>query len=180
MKKAGSKAVPTARGGPKGKAVPGKKLREPAEVQAGLFMGSQRSSGNVDYLRSLNITHILSVGVDTLHPTEFTHKRIKGLQDADTSDLLSRLPECIAFIEEALQAGSGVLVHCQGGISRSAAVVVGFLVHSNRDLSANEALALLHQSRPTARPRPAFLEQVEAYRRSLLATASAQPPPTTK
>ncbi len=42
---------------------------------------------------------------------EFTHKRIKGLQDADTSDLLSRLPECMAFIEEALQAGSGVLVH---------------------------------------------------------------------
>lgn len=38
-------------------------------MQAGLFMGSQRSSGNVDYLRSLNITHILSVGVDTLHPT---------------------------------------------------------------------------------------------------------------
>ncbi len=38
-------------------------------MQAGLFIGSQRSSGNVDYLRSLNITHILSIGVDTLHPT---------------------------------------------------------------------------------------------------------------
>jgi hypothetical protein len=42
---------------------------------------------------------------------EFTHKRIKGLQDTDTDDLLSRLPECIAFIQEPIQAGTGVLIH---------------------------------------------------------------------
>lgn len=42
---------------------------------------------------------------------EFKHKRIKGLQDEATADLLSRLEECIEFMEEAIQANTGVLVH---------------------------------------------------------------------
>ncbi len=37
-----------------------------------------------------------------------------------------------AFITNALRSGSSVLVHCRAGVSRSAAVVVSFLMTENK------------------------------------------------
>ena len=54
-----------------------------------------------------------------------------GIQDSQESDLLSILPMTNAFIREGLADGEGkVLVHCIGGISRSSAVVIGYIIES--------------------------------------------------
>lgn len=43
-----------------------------------------------------------------------------------------KYPECITFIEEALEdptATNGILVHCFYGVSRSATIVIAFLMN---------------------------------------------------
>lgn len=57
-----------------------------------------------------------------------THMRIP-VEDVDYADLLIYLPRACAFIEEALQYGGRVLVHCVQGLSRSAAVVAAYRRH---------------------------------------------------
>ena len=55
------------------------------------------------------------------------------LRDSEDENLLRYLPEAISFIHDALgvrQPPGRVLVHCQGGISRSVAVVTAYLMKS--------------------------------------------------
>lgn len=57
------------------------------------------------------------------------------------------------FIQQQYQAGNGpVLVHCAAGKSRSAAVVVAFLV-KHRGFSLIDALVLVREKRPRAYPQ---------------------------
>lgn len=55
-----------------------------------------------------------------------------------------------------------VLVHCNAGVSRAAAVVTGFLMNSER-LSFASAFSLVKSARPAACPNSGFVEQLHKY-----------------
>ena len=55
-----------------------------------------------------------------------------------------------------------VLVHCNAGVSRAAAVVIGFLMNSER-LSFARAFSLVKNARPASCPNPGFIEQLHKY-----------------
>lgn len=58
--------------------------------------------------------------------------------------------------------GGVVLVHCNAGVSRAAAVVIGFLMNSE-GLSFARAFSLVKNARPAACPNPGFMEQLHKY-----------------
>lgn len=60
-----------------------------------------------------------------------------------------------------------VLVHCNAGVSRAAAVVIGFLMNSER-LSFARAFSLVKNARPAACPNPGFMEQLHKYQEQIL------------
>jgi len=49
-----------------------------------------------------------------------------SVEDVDYADLLIHLPAAVQFIEQSLDEGGVVLVHCLQGLSRSAAVVAAY------------------------------------------------------
>lgn len=61
------------------------------------------------------------------------------------------LPCCIKwffpFIDRVLEKGETVLVHCAAGKSRSAGVVIGYLMY-RQSLSFEEALGVVRKARP--------------------------------
>lgn len=67
------------------------------------------------------------------------------------------LPE----IEEKLARHERVLVHCAAGVSRSAAVVIAYMMRRDR-CSYERALATLRAIRPKVNPNPAFVAQLKA------------------
>jgi hypothetical protein len=73
-------------------------------------------------------------------------------------------PRCFAFIDAALARGGGVLVHCAGGVSRSAAVVLGYLM-ARRGLTLDQSLAELRRARPWVNPNPGFVAQLREFER---------------
>uniref|UniRef100_A0A2K6EM91 Dual specificity phosphatase 19 n=1 Tax=Propithecus coquereli TaxID=379532 RepID=A0A2K6EM91_PROCO len=67
-----------------------------------------------------------------------------------------------------------VLVHCNAGISRAAAIVIGFLMNSE-ETSFTSAFSLVKNARPSICPNSGFMEQLRTYQEgSLLGHDSAQ------
>ncbi|KAG1663132.1 hypothetical protein FOA52_000654 [Chlamydomonas sp. UWO 241] len=116
------------------------------EAIDGLYIGSLRSLGKV---AMLGITHVLSA-VNFTITSELGGRphHVCPLRDEVGESLLPHLPDAVAFIAGALDGGGKVLVHCQAGQSRSAAVALAFIMKA-RGLGAQEALNLV-QSKSSA------------------------------
>ncbi|XP_063918258.1 dual specificity protein phosphatase MPK-4-like isoform X1 [Zophobas morio] len=136
-------------------------------IEPNLYLGSRPTVDDIDLLQKYNITHILTCEEMPL-PEEmgktgnFTMKCIM-LEDEPTEDLLRRLEDCYSFISEGLSKGT-VLVHCFGGISRSASVVIGFIMKKHQ-LTYDEAFNRVQQGRYNIDPNPGFVSQLKMYRK---------------
>jgi serine/threonine/tyrosine-interacting protein len=101
-------------------------------------------AASVNEANILGITHILSIltpaefaqyGPDESKDVELWHLEVK---DEEASDILQYFPKGCDWIDKALSnsgvvgSQSGVIVHCQQGISRSPAFVVAYCM-SSRD-----------------------------------------------
>jgi hypothetical protein len=79
----------------------------------------------------------------------------------DDSNILSCIPIANIFIEAGMENG-GILVHCIGGRSRSAALIAGYLM-SSLGYTYDDALALIVCARPVASINRGFEIQLRAY-----------------
>ncbi|XP_059357231.1 dual specificity protein phosphatase 19-like [Carassius carassius] len=132
-------------------------------VQTASSVASQDAAHDLDTLKKLKVTHVLNVayGVENVFPDLFTYKTVTVL-DLPETDITSYFPECFQFIKEAGQQGGVVLVHCNAGVSRSASVVIGFLM-SQENMSFDEAFSAVKTARPSIQPNPGFMKQLKKY-----------------
>ncbi|CAH8668632.1 unnamed protein product [Heterobilharzia americana] len=119
-----------------------------------LYLGNARDSQDVDLLRKLKVTHI------TLN-----HIQYLRIPASDTTDqnLRPAFDRAVQFIEKARKQSGIVLVHCLAGVSRSAAVVIAYLLYSNRTLNLFKALEYVQARRSVAGPNLHFMGQLQAY-----------------
>lgn len=128
----------------------------------GLYLGGVMSALNELDLQVKKITHILSLDNKPLPLTathKLTYKHVYAL-DMDDFDLISCFTECFTFIDQAIDGHCSVLVHCQAGMSRSASVVVGYLMYKQQ-LDLKTSLQHVTSRRPQVRPNYGFMEQLE-------------------
>ncbi|XP_027317226.2 dual specificity protein phosphatase 19 [Anas platyrhynchos] len=132
-------------------------------VRPWLLLGSQDAAHDLETLSKHKVTHILNVayGVQNAFVNDFMYKTIPIL-DIPETDITSYFPECFEFIEKAKNQDGVVLVHCNAGVSRAAAIVIGFLMNSER-LNFASAYSLVKNARPAVCPNPGFMEQLHKY-----------------
>ncbi|XP_067303532.1 dual specificity protein phosphatase 19b [Pseudorasbora parva] len=128
-----------------------------------LLLSSQDAAHDIETLNKLKVTHVLNVsyGVQNVFPDLFTYKTVT-MMDIPETDITSYFPECFEFIKEASQQDGVVLVHCNAGVSRSASVVIGFLM-SQEKMSFDEAFSAVKTARPSIQPNPGFISQLKKY-----------------
>jgi protein-tyrosine phosphatase len=100
-------------------------------------------------------------------PEDCPYKKIEAnkailAQDIPNYDMSQHFDEAIAFIEEQLNAGRNLLVHCHAGVSRSATVMIAYLMTKNQ-WNYDDALAFLRTKRKWVRPNPGFEKQLRDY-----------------
>ncbi|KAD2394078.1 hypothetical protein E3N88_41055 [Mikania micrantha] len=134
----------------------------PSQIEEGLYLGSVGAANNKTLLKSLNITHILTVAssLPPAYPNDFTYK-VVDVPDKEDVNIAKFFNDCFGFINEAKRTG-GVLVHCFVGRSRSVTIVVAYLMKKHR-MGSSEALNLVKSKRSVAAPNSGFIGQLQRY-----------------
>lgn len=155
------------------------------QVLEHLYLGSWRDSADEKLMDAHGITHVLDCAKENearptcggsseecetsvafpRQPSTRMNRIMKRIEliDAHSQDIECHLQEACEFIEEALHAQGKVLVHCRRGLSRSPAMVIGYLMRKER-LSYEDAHALVKAKRHTISPNMAFSEFLSCYR----------------
>ena len=144
------------------------------EVRPRLWLGSVEAAADHSLLATHNIQHLVTCGrflaERTPLPADGSVTRAVSLEidDLDEVDLLEHLPHTSDVLCELLGTASrpgsttGVLVHCSAGRSRSASVVIAYLMREER-LSYEQAYASAVKARPIVQPNTGFSHQLEWY-----------------
>lgn len=138
----------------------------PNHILPGLYLGGVSAARDKYTLKRLGVNHVLTVAeIDPLYAEEFVYKVVRVDDHAD-QDLTAFFEECRQFIYDGIQAG-GVLVHCAAGVSRSATMVIMYVMTVER-LSMEEAFEFVRGKRPIICPNSGFRDQLLTYENELM------------
>ncbi|GFO12758.1 dual specificity protein phosphatase 3 [Plakobranchus ocellatus] len=138
------------------------------EICEGIYIGEGDSASSVNCMKRLGITHVLNaaLGKDAFHVnTNHVMYRKAGMEflgieatDFLNYDMSKHFNVAVDFIETGVQSGGKVFVHCVQGVSRSATLVLAFLM-IKRHMPVQDALRLVRSKREVC-PNPGFLQQL--------------------
>ncbi|XP_073951233.1 LOW QUALITY PROTEIN: dual specificity protein phosphatase Mpk3-like [Choristoneura fumiferana] len=142
----------------------------PVEILPNLYLGNSSNSEDCDALARHNIKYVLNVTPDLPNAFEEAGGAISYLKipiaDHWSQNLAVHFPQAIRFIEEAMSARCGVLVHCVAGVSRSVTVTLAYLMQRHR-LSLRDAFELVRARKTDIAPNFHFMRQLHAFEQDL-------------
>eukprot|EP01130_Rhizamoeba_saxonica_P019211 TRINITY_DN986_c0_g2_i1.p1 TRINITY_DN986_c0_g2~~TRINITY_DN986_c0_g2_i1.p1 ORF type:complete len:161 (+),score=31.78 TRINITY_DN986_c0_g2_i1:20-502(+) len=142
---------------------------KPSHIENGLWLGDGTDSRNRNTLKMLEIRSI--VKVMPFPPPEFVDDfKYLWIQEVDstTTDMKQHFHRTNQFISKRLKKG-GVLVHCGAGVSRSATIVIAYLMYHNQT-RLRETLEFVQKKRFLVEPNSGFIQQLQQYENELFDT----------
>ncbi|XP_028313951.1 dual specificity protein phosphatase 18-like [Gouania willdenowi] len=139
-----------------------------------LYLSNSSAANDVHQLNGHHITCIITVtetrhssappGMDCIHIP---------VCDSPEAALCEHFEEVSDRIEETRRSGGRVLVHCNAGVSRSAALCLAYLM-KHCGMTLLEAHTLLRSCRPIVRPNYGFWKQLIRFEMDLRGMNSVQ------
>tara|TARA_R110002050_G_scaffold120710_1_gene238830 strand:+ start:1867 stop:2751 length:885 start_codon:yes stop_codon:yes gene_type:complete len=99
--------------------------------------------------------------VPTSQSFNIEHHRV-SLVDELSEDILSVLAPTVGLIDSLLLEGKNVLVHCARGASRSASIVIAYIMLYHKN-SLDDAYSFVKHCREDVRPNPGFEIQLRKF-----------------
>ncbi|CCW66566.1 unnamed protein product [Phytomonas sp. Hart1] len=144
----------------------------PDEIVRHIYCGSLRSAQSQMVYRKLDISYVLTIGRGLMPvPPEGGRHKVIVVDDIPGADISYSFQEAAEFINESLKKGKGCLVHCFAGLSRSATIVIAYLM-SEKKMRMDDAYMLTKKGRPAIFPNKSFLEQLIELDKRLYPNAS--------
>jgi protein-tyrosine phosphatase len=125
----------------------------------GLYLGNLKGASDLKSLNVREIQVVVNVGLGSSmnqFPNEFLY--VNGIaEDKDGGFEKKEMMHLIDLVHEHLSNDKKVLVHCKGGISRSAIVVIGYLMKYKK-YNLIDSKNIVTNGRKQISPRKSFLE----------------------
>ncbi|KAG0057081.1 Dual specificity protein phosphatase 1 [Gryganskiella cystojenkinii] len=168
---------------------------QPVSVLPHLFLGAEHNAMDVTTLNKLGITGVLNVAVEIAEDeekekesesttTKSTIVTVQGKHSSPTNsnnhgiqykslawthhqqNLLSEFPEGFEFIDGIRSEGGKVLVHCQLGVSRSASMVIAYVMKT-REMGLTDAYDFVKARSAVISPNMGLMYQLAEFEKSL-------------
>lgn len=150
---------------------------EMSVITDGVYIGRYRAARDRDFMLDKGVTHVINCAAsscESMYPADFTYLNLPLKDEPLSEDMLhlpmtplaSFIPASAFFIQDCLDRNGKVMVHCRKGISRSVAIVAGFLMFE-RGASLVEAVNLIRNRRKVADPNIWFVEDLKGYQLKL-------------
>lgn len=163
-------------------------MSAPAMVLDNLYLGSVSDAYDAAFLKRHNIKHIVNAArectdeafgpKDRGDPVYEIRKSIRmlsiPLDDHPDAPIEAHFENFCEYISEALAAKEPVLVHCQVGVSRSAALVIAYYMTA-KQVGFDEAFAAVKKLRPLVSPNIGFCLELQRLEERLSSRNSSMP-----
>lgn len=143
-------------------------------IKPKILIGNFRDAQDLKFLQRNGVTHVLCSAVELypVFPDRYRYLHVRA-NDIPSYNLAKHFHEGADFINDALQSGGTVFIHCAAGISRSVSLTLAyFLKHERMNLAA--AHSLVKSKRYIANPNPGFMQQLRRFE-SMLAQEKSKP-----
>lgn len=133
------------------------------KVVPGLFIGDIYAASDLELLTKLKISHIVNLSQrKPKFQDQFFYLNI-DIADSERSNLKRYFNVTNWLIQGAINGGNNVFVHCAAGISRSATIVLAYLLFKNKQWTPTRAYEFLRSKRPIVHPNEGFQTQLNQW-----------------
>ena len=142
-------------------------------VADGLYVAGEAAAKNRATLDEHGITHVINCNafiIPNYFEPDLSYKSL-WLQDTPGEDISCVFFDCFDFIRAAHRDGGRVLVHCSQGVSRSASVVISYLMWRDGD-TYERTFARVKAERGVANPNMGFTCQMLQWHKRRAAEAA--------
>ncbi len=136
-----------------------------SEVLPGLYLGNAHDAKDMNLLKQNQIQSIINISKTI--PCHYENETLFDYlqlpcNDSSQENLLQYFEKTLEYIHQKLLSNQNILVHCQGGISRSPSFIIGYLMkyHSK---TFDQAYSLVKDKRKIINPNMNFLAQLTRY-----------------
>lgn len=126
-----------------------------------LYMGGNSSSGTRQ-LVYYNIEVVVNCTRYERNYIDGIENMFLDLDDTTEQNIQKHFELIYKFIEESIIAGKNVLVHCFRGISRSATIVIMYVMRK-KNMTFDEAFAFVKKKRSCIYPNKGFISQLKKF-----------------
>lgn len=129
-----------------------------------LYLGDIGAAYDSKLHKELNITHMLTIEDNPINEDKYQdleNYKYKKLADHQFSNILEVMEECLEFIDEAVSQKKNILVHCFAGKSRSATLVLAYIMAKEKQ-SVRRTLDQVRKIR-FVKPNMGFYKQLELF-----------------
>lgn len=149
---------------------------EITEIVPHLFLSNWFSSNNPNVLYKNKIKAVLTLETIDKPVEILQYQRANNIQsmyiripDAPNADISQYFDLTYDFIDKYISKGENVLVHCYAGVSRSATIVLNYIIRKYFETATKpddpqqllqSALQFVRRQRPVVNPNQGFLNQL--------------------
>ena len=142
------------------------------QINQHLFLGDKNDASNIEALHSHNIKHIVNMANDCeieLDDDDITVVKY-GVNDDPDENITEATANATQYISDCIGKKENVMVVCRVGVSRSASVVIAFLIQYE-NMAYQDAFDVVKSKRPIISPNFGFcnfLRQISEERKNKL------------
>jgi protein phosphatase slingshot len=139
----------------------------PTKIFDWLYLGSYNNATNKKELEYVDIKYILNCATEckNLFSEDFVYKKL-NLSDLCETKIDAHFEEAFEFINKAKEENSSIFIHCQVGKSRSATIVIAYLM-KHHNYKFDDAFNYVKKLRKLILPNLGFMARLREFGKSL-------------